>query len=72
MFSCRKIRRAPYRLPTLQVGYPSIKTPPELMMSSAKKIGNGQDVSLSADLVNVSQYITCYVMCDDFGKQHTS
>lgn len=32
---------------------------------SAKKLGQEQDVLLSADLTCRTQYITCYVMCDD-------
>ncbi|KAI4220190.1 MAG: hypothetical protein L6R36_007797 [Xanthoria steineri] len=29
------------------------------------KLHNGQDIFLSADLLSHTQYITCYVMCDD-------
>ncbi|MCJ1393222.1 Sec63 [Xylographa bjoerkii] len=35
---------------------------------SAKKLGNGEDVFLSAELWKEGQYITCYVMCDEMGK----
>ena len=42
------------------------------MTLSAKKLGNGQDVLLSAELFNESQYINCYVMCDEIGKSTVS
>ncbi|KAL8776306.1 MAG: hypothetical protein Q9194_003238 [Teloschistes cf. exilis] len=32
---------------------------------SAKKLGNGQDILLSAEILQHSQYVTCYVMCDE-------
>ncbi|KAL9582942.1 MAG: hypothetical protein Q9212_003008 [Teloschistes hypoglaucus] len=32
---------------------------------SAKKLGNGQDILLSAEVLQQSQYVTCYVMCDE-------
>ncbi|KAI4195106.1 MAG: hypothetical protein LQ346_003530 [Caloplaca aetnensis] len=32
---------------------------------SAMKLNNGQDVLISADLLQHTQYITCYVMCDE-------
>jgi len=35
---------------------------------SATKLQNGHDVLLSVDLVNVKQFITCYVMCDEIGE----
>ena len=35
---------------------------------SAKRFGNGQDILTSADLLNGTQYITCYVMCDEIGQ----
>ena len=38
------------------------------MVSSAKSIGNGDDVLLSAELSHEDHYITCYVMCDEIGR----
>ena len=35
---------------------------------SAKKLGNGEDIFLSAELQKEGQYIVCYVMCDEMGK----
>ena len=35
---------------------------------SAKKLENGEDVLLSAQLLNEVQYVTCYVSCDELGK----
>ncbi|KAL8695129.1 MAG: hypothetical protein Q9218_000297 [Villophora microphyllina] len=32
---------------------------------SAKKLSNGQDVLISAELLQHTQYVTCYVMCDE-------
>ncbi|KAL8807605.1 MAG: hypothetical protein Q9182_000589 [Xanthomendoza sp. 2 TL-2023] len=32
---------------------------------SATKLNNGQDILLTADLLQHTQYITCYVMCDE-------
>ncbi|KAL8679514.1 MAG: hypothetical protein Q9224_007027, partial [Gallowayella concinna] len=32
---------------------------------SAAKLKNGQDILLTADLLQYTQYITCYVMCDE-------
>ncbi|KAL8901398.1 MAG: hypothetical protein Q9207_005230 [Kuettlingeria erythrocarpa] len=32
---------------------------------SAMKLNNGQDVLISADLLQHTQYVTCYVMCDE-------
>jgi hypothetical protein len=34
---------------------------------SAKKLINGLDVLITADLSNEKQYITCYVVCDEIG-----
>ena len=34
---------------------------------SAKKLENGENVLLSAELLNETQYITCYVTCDELG-----
>lgn len=31
---------------------------------SAKNLSNGQDVHLSAEIMNYTQYLTCYVMCE--------
>ncbi|MCJ1402260.1 Sec63 [Xylographa trunciseda] len=39
---------------------------------SAKKLGNGEDVFLSAELQKEGQYITCYVMCDEIGNIYPS
>lgn len=39
-----------------------------LTYGSAKKLGNGQDILISADLLSETQYITCYVMCDEIGQ----
>ena len=33
--------------------------------TSAVKLKNGQDVLMTAELLNHAQYITCYVMCDE-------
>lgn len=35
-----------------------------LTLGSAKKLNNCQDLLMSAELLNHTQYITCYVMCD--------
>ncbi|KAI4258694.1 MAG: hypothetical protein LQ352_001120 [Teloschistes flavicans] len=32
---------------------------------SAKKLGNGQDILLSAEILQHTQYIICYIMCDE-------
>lgn len=34
---------------------------------SAKRLGDGEDILLSTELHHESQYITCYVMCDEIG-----
>lgn len=47
--------------------YKTVSSTP-LTCHSAKKLGNGQDILLSADLVSETQYITCYVMCDEIGQ----
>ena len=39
----------------------------KLIAISAKQLGKGIDVLLSADLITNTQYITCYVMCDEIG-----
>ena len=38
-----------------------------LNVSSAKTVGNGEDVLLSVELTQEDQYIACYVMCDEIG-----
>ena len=38
------------------------------MHPSAKKLDNGEDIYLSAELQKDGQYIVCYVMCDEMGK----
>ncbi|KAL8699694.1 MAG: hypothetical protein Q9201_005856 [Fulgogasparrea decipioides] len=35
---------------------------------SAKKLGNGQEVLISAEILQHTQYVTCYVMCDEIGR----
>ena len=35
---------------------------------NAKKLENGENVLLSAELLNETQYITCFVTCDEIGK----
>lgn len=35
---------------------------------SAKKLINSQDMLMSAELTSHTQYITCYVMCDEIGS----
>ncbi|KAI4136004.1 MAG: hypothetical protein LQ347_000181 [Umbilicaria vellea] len=35
---------------------------------SANKLGTGQEILISADLLSGEQYITCYVMCDEIGQ----
>ncbi len=35
---------------------------------SAKRLGNGEDILLCTELYDESQYITCYVMCDEIGQ----
>ncbi|KAL9044262.1 MAG: hypothetical protein Q9214_002586, partial [Letrouitia sp. 1 TL-2023] len=32
---------------------------------SAKQLGNGQDILISVDLTQYTQYVICYVMCDE-------
>ena len=39
---------------------------------SAKKLSNGEDVLLLAEVEKEGQYITCYVMCDEIGKTQPS
>lgn len=39
-----------------------------LTYCSAKKLGTGQEMRISADLLSETQYITCYVMCDEIGQ----
>ena len=34
---------------------------------SAKKLSNGLDILITADISNEKQYITCYVVCDEIG-----
>ena len=41
-----------------------------LTLGSAKKLNNGQDILMSAEMLDRTQYITCYVMCDGIGKCH--
>lgn len=40
----------------------------KLIANSANKLGNGQDLLMSAELLDRTQHITCYVMCDDIGE----
>ena len=39
-----------------------------LITQSAKNLGKGQNILLTADITEHLQYITCYVMCDDIGQ----
>lgn len=36
--------------------------------TSARNLGNGQDMLMSAEMVNHGQYFTSYVMCDEIGQ----
>ena len=38
------------------------------MIQSAKSLGKGQNILLTADITDDLQYITSYVMCDDIGQ----
>lgn len=38
-----------------------------LTPNSAKKLGNAQDVLISAEMTSHVQHITCYVMCEEIG-----
>jgi hypothetical protein len=40
-----------------------------LIANSARKLGNKEDILVSASMVHHTQYITCYVMCDEIGRQ---
>ena len=47
------------------------KEPPWVLRTdfrSAKQLSNGQDMLLTAELLNHNQYITGYVMCDQVGE----
>lgn len=37
-------------------------------MSSAQKLGQGQQLLFSADITDMNQSINCYIMCDDIGS----
>lgn len=39
-----------------------------LMSLSAIKLKNGQDILISTDMLQHTQFITCYVMCDEIGR----
>ena len=41
---------------------------PLLTFDSAKKLNNGQDVLLTAAMTSHTQYIICYVMCEEIGR----
>lgn len=40
-----------------------------LIVFSASKMPNGQEILFSAELKSAGQSVTCYAMCDDIGTQ---
>ena len=41
-----------------------------LTVCSGTKLGGGHDILLSTDLMSHTQYISCYIMCDEIGESY--
>ena len=40
-----------------------------LIRRSSQKLTNGQNILMSAELLDHTQYITCYIMCEGVGRR---
>lgn len=70
LFVCLLVERSDGHLIEFKrIRYKAITTsPPRLIILSARLLSNSQDILMSAEMIHHTQYITCYVMCDEIGN----
>lgn len=70
LFVCLLVERSDgYLIEFKRIRYKAfIPSPSQLIIYSARLLSNSQDILISTEIVHHTQYITCYVMCDEIGN----